>query len=48
MHGTPEYRFGYRLEYHTGLHLSLAATLRNDGPVYQPRDYLITLLVSFR
>ncbi len=31
-HGTPEYRLGYRLAYHTGLHLSLAGTPRDGRP----------------
>jgi opacity protein-like surface antigen len=47
MHGVPEYRIGYRLKYDTGLHLSLAATLRNDDLDQLPY-YLITLLLSFR
>ena len=46
--GRPEYRLGYRLEYETGLHLSLAATLRDGYAAHEPPRYLLTLLLSLR
>ena len=46
--GRPEYRLGYRLEYEAGLHLSLAATLRDGYPTHEPPRYLLTLLLSLR
>ena len=46
--GRPEYRLGYRLQYETGLHLSLAATLRDGYAAHEPPRYLLTLLLSLR
>ena len=46
--GGPEYRLGYRLEYDAGLHLSLAATLRDGYAAHEPPRYLLTLLLSLR
>ena len=46
--GKPEYRLGYRLEYNTGLHLSLAAALREGDQSDRSVSYLITLLLSLR
>ena len=46
--GRPEYRLGYRLQYETGLHLSLAATLRDGNAAHEPPRSLLTLLLSLR